>query len=135
MGLHLAVGHPRHLRAGRVGPGGRTGAADRAHPRRRTVGRRARGGCRVNAWLLAAAVLLVGAVGPGAVVALRGPAQQRLLGASLAATAVTAVLLLLAQGFGRSSYVDVALILAVLAPTGTLVFTRLLAGDPSGAEN
>ncbi|WP_181442551.1 MrpF/PhaF family protein [Streptomyces tateyamensis] len=89
----------------------------------------------MNAWLLAAAVLLVGAVGPGAVVALRGPAQQRLLGASLAATAVTAVLLLLAQGFGRSSYVDVALILAVLAPTGTLVFTRLLAGDPSGAEN
>ncbi|MFJ9847379.1 monovalent cation/H+ antiporter complex subunit F [Kitasatospora sp. NPDC101155] len=38
------------------------------------------------------------------------------------------VLLLLAQGFSRTSYTDLALDLAVLAPAGTLVFTRLLAG-------
>ncbi|WP_441247554.1 MrpF/PhaF family protein [Kitasatospora sp. McL0602] len=83
----------------------------------------------MNAWLLAAAVLLVGGLGPSLAVALHGPAHRRLAGVNLAGTVVTVVLLLLSQGFSRSSYVDLALVLAVLAPAGTLVFTRFLAGE------
>ena len=86
----------------------------------------------MNAWLLAALVLLVLGLSPCLWMACRGLPAQRLAGANLA-TVLTAVLfLLLAQGFSRSSYVDLALVLAVLAPAGTLVFTRLLA--PAAGE-
>ncbi|MEV6976882.1 monovalent cation/H+ antiporter complex subunit F [Kitasatospora sp. NPDC093806] len=83
----------------------------------------------MNAWLVAAAVLTVGGFGPCLLLGLRGAPEQRLAGLNLAGTVTSAVLLLLAQGFGRSSYTDLALDLAVLAPAGTLVFTRLLAGQ------
>ncbi|MFH9347737.1 monovalent cation/H+ antiporter complex subunit F [Kitasatospora sp. NPDC017646] len=82
----------------------------------------------MNAWLLAAAVLAVGGIGPCLLLGLRGSPQQRLAGLNLAATTASVVLLLLAQGFSRTSYTDLALDLAVLAPAGTLVFTRFLAG-------
>ncbi|MQS16869.1 hypothetical protein F7Q99_32955 [Streptomyces kaniharaensis] len=82
----------------------------------------------MNAWLLAAAVLAVGGLGPCLLRGLRGEPQERLAGLNLAATVASTVLLLLAQGFSRTSYTDLALDLAVLAPAGTLVFTRFLAG-------
>ncbi|MFI9361480.1 monovalent cation/H+ antiporter complex subunit F [Kitasatospora sp. NPDC053057] len=82
----------------------------------------------MNAWLLAAAVLAAGGIGPCLLLGLRGSPQQRLAGLNLAATITSVVLLLLAQGFSRTSYTDLALDLAVLAPAGTLVFTRFLAG-------
>ncbi|MER6301704.1 monovalent cation/H+ antiporter complex subunit F [Kitasatospora sp. NPDC001539] len=82
----------------------------------------------MNAWLLTAALLAVGAIGPCLLLGLRGAAEQRLAALNLAATVTAVVLLLLAQGFSRSSYTDLALDLAVLAPAGTLVFTRFLAG-------
>jgi multisubunit Na+/H+ antiporter MnhF subunit len=88
----------------------------------------------VNAWLLAALVLLPLGLGPCVWVACRGHAAQRLAGVNLATVLTTVLSLLLAQGFGRSSYVDLALVLAVLAPTGTLVFTRLLASGPGEAR-
>ncbi|MCC9305774.1 monovalent cation/H+ antiporter complex subunit F [Kitasatospora sp. RB6PN24] len=83
----------------------------------------------MNAWLLAAAALLVGTIGPAIAVALHGPSHRRLVGADLAGTGMPVVFLLLAQGYSRTSYQDLALILAVLAPAGTLVFTRFLAGE------
>ncbi|MGA5820321.1 monovalent cation/H+ antiporter complex subunit F [Kitasatospora sp. NPDC094028] len=83
----------------------------------------------MNAWLLAAAVLATGGLGPCLLIGLRGEPHRRLAGLNLAATAGSAVLLLLAQGFSRTSYTDLALDLAVLAPAGTLVFTRFLAGN------
>lgn len=83
----------------------------------------------MNAWLLAACVLLGGGFAPCVALACRGEPQQRLAAASLAAMLATVIFLLLAQGFGRSSYVDLALVLGVLAPAGTLVFTRLLRRD------
>ncbi|MFI2612663.1 monovalent cation/H+ antiporter complex subunit F [Kitasatospora sp. NPDC018619] len=83
----------------------------------------------MNAWLLAAAVLAVGALAPCLLLGLSGRTQRRLAGLNLAAVATSVVLLLLAQGFGRPSYTDLALDLAVLAPAGTLVFTRFLAGE------
>ncbi|MFC1415856.1 monovalent cation/H+ antiporter complex subunit F [Streptacidiphilus cavernicola] len=85
----------------------------------------------MNAWLVAAAVLLAGGLGPGVWVACRGPVVHRLAGATLASVLTCVLFLLLAQGFGRSSsYTDLALVLAVLGPVGTLVFTRLLAPEP-----
>ncbi|MFF4381680.1 monovalent cation/H+ antiporter complex subunit F [Kitasatospora sp. NPDC001547] len=83
----------------------------------------------MNAWLLAAAVLAVGGIAPCLLLGLSGEARRRLAGLNLAALVTAVVLLLLAQGFGRPSYTDLALDLAVLAPAGTLVFTRFLAGE------
>ena len=82
----------------------------------------------MNAWLWAAAVLLVLPVAPALLVSSRGNALDRLLGLEMLSSALVLVLLVLAQGYARTSYVDVALVLAVLSFTGTLVFTRLLSG-------
>ncbi|MET7362863.1 monovalent cation/H+ antiporter complex subunit F [Streptomyces sp. NPDC005562] len=80
----------------------------------------------MNGWLVAALVLLVGGLGPALWVACRGPATERLVGLALASTCAPAVFLALAEGFGRSSYVDVALVSVVLGPVGVLVFARCL---------
>lgn len=83
----------------------------------------------MNAWLLAACLLLTGGVTPCVWTACRGAPSQRLVGLSLAAVTGSTVLLLVAQGLDRTAYVDPALILAVLAPAGTLVFTRFVGGE------
>lgn len=82
----------------------------------------------MNAWIVAACVLLPAGMGPCLWRACRGEAAQRLAGMSLASVVAVAVFLLAARGLHRTSYVDVALVLAVLAPAGTLVFARCLAG-------
>lgn len=84
----------------------------------------------MNGWLIAAGVLMSAGLGPCAWLALHGAAHARLAGVNLATTLVAVVFLLLAQGFGRPSYTDLAMVLAVLGPVGTLVFTRFLAGEP-----
>jgi multisubunit Na+/H+ antiporter MnhF subunit len=85
----------------------------------------------VNAWLIAASVILVLGLGPCGWVASRSAtALPRLIAVNLGSTLACSILLLLAQGFGRTSYVDLALVAALLAPIGTLVFTRLLADLP-----
>lgn len=86
----------------------------------------------MNAWLIASLLLVALGLGPCLWVACRGEAARRLAGTNLAAVLTTVLFMLLAQGFTRSSYLDLALVLAVLAPAGTLVFTRLLA--PSHEE-
>ncbi|BBA95548.1 hypothetical protein RVR_448 [Actinacidiphila reveromycinica] len=87
----------------------------------------------MNAWTLAALVLLAGA-GPACLWgAAAGSAVRRLLALSLLSTVVGAVFLVLPQGYGRSSYQDLALVLAVLSPAGTLVFTRFVVAERSGA--
>lgn len=83
----------------------------------------------MNGWLWAACDLLPAGVGPCAWRACRGEAAQRLPAMALAGVVATAVFLVAARGMHRaSSYTDVALVLAVLAPAGTLVFARCLAG-------
>ena len=84
----------------------------------------------MNAWLCAASVLIVLGLAPCTWAIFRGPASHRLAGASLASVLTTVLFLLLAQGFGRTSYTDLALVLGVLGPAGTLVFTRLLVPVP-----
>lgn len=80
----------------------------------------------MNLWLACALALLVVGVTPGVLVAGRGSTVDRLTGLAMVSSATTLVLLLLATGFGRSSYVDVGLVLAALSLTGSLVFARLV---------
>jgi multicomponent Na+:H+ antiporter subunit F len=79
----------------------------------------------MNVWLIAATVLLLGLI-PCGVVCLTAPVMDRLVALQLAGVVSTLVLLLLAEGFQRPSYVDLALTLAVLSFTGGLTFARFL---------
>ena len=81
----------------------------------------------MNVWLIGATVLLAGLVPCGWVVA-RGCELDGVVALELASTLVTVVLLLLAEGFHRSSYFTVPVVLAALSFVGTLIFIRLL-GD------
>jgi len=79
----------------------------------------------MNAWLIAATVLLLGLV-PCAVVILRGHIVEALVGLQMAGILQTVVLLLLAEGFHRPPFFDLALALALLSLAGGLVFARML---------
>jgi multisubunit Na+/H+ antiporter MnhF subunit len=79
----------------------------------------------MNAWLIAAAMLLLGLV-PCLIVMLRGSIVEALVGLQMAGVLETVVLLLLAEGFHRAPFFDLALVLALLALAGGLVFARML---------
>lgn len=83
----------------------------------------------MNGWLLAAALLLLVGFAPTVWGAASGPVRRRVMAQNLATLAACLVVLLLAQGYARPAYVDLALVLAVLGPAGTLVYARLLAGE------
>ncbi|MDQ0993793.1 MrpF/PhaF family protein [Streptomyces sp. V3I7] len=80
-------------------------------------------------WSVAALFLLVVGLGPAVRGVATGPLRRRVVAQNTATLVVCLVFLLLAQGYGRTSYVDLALVLAVLGPAGTLVYARLLAAD------
>ena len=79
----------------------------------------------MNLWLTAATVLLAGLLLCGFVL-LRGRPLEALVALELGSTVVTIVLLLLAEGFHRSSYFTLPLVLAGLSFVGTLAFMRFL---------
>jgi len=79
----------------------------------------------VNEWLIAASILLCGLV-PCGVVMLRGSVIEALVGLQMAGVLQTVVLLLLAEGFHRPPFFDLALVLALLTLAGGLVFARML---------
>ena len=81
----------------------------------------------MNVWLVAATVLLGGLL-PCGWVLLRGGILDALVALELASTLATVVLLLLAEGFHRSSYFNLPILLAGLSFVGSLVFVRFL-GD------
>jgi multisubunit Na+/H+ antiporter MnhF subunit len=85
----------------------------------------------VNGWIVAATAAL--AAGAGATVwgVATGPLRRRVVAQNLCTSLACPALLLLSQGYDRPAYVDVALVLALLGPVGTLVFARLLAEDLS----
>ncbi|MFS4096945.1 MrpF/PhaF family protein [Streptomyces sp. AF1A] len=84
----------------------------------------------MNGWILAATVVPAG----GGTAALwgvtTGPMARRVVAQNLTTSVLCPTLLLLSQGYGRPAYVDLALLLALLGPVGTLVFARLLSDDP-----
>lgn len=92
----------------------------------------------MNGWLLAATVVLGGGVGATLWGVSTGPLRRRAVAQNLSTALACPGLLLLAQGYDRPSYVDLALVLALLGPVGTLVFARLLtdelADDPPRAR-
>jgi multisubunit Na+/H+ antiporter MnhF subunit len=79
----------------------------------------------VNVWLVAATVLLAGLI-PCGWVLLRGRQLDALVALELASTIVTVVLVLLAEGFHRSSYFVLPLALASASFVGGLVFVRFI---------
>ncbi|MEV0977121.1 monovalent cation/H+ antiporter complex subunit F [Streptomyces sp. NPDC049915] len=83
----------------------------------------------MNGWLLAAAVVLAGGAGAALWGVATGPLRRRAVAQNLSTALVCPGLLLLSQGYQRTSYVDLALLLALLGPVGTLVFARLLADE------
>ena len=79
----------------------------------------------MNAWLWAASGILLSLV-PCGVVVFRAGLGDRLVALEMASTLVTIELLLLAQGFNRSSFFDLPLTLALLSFGGGMVFARFV---------
>lgn len=76
--------------------------------------------------LPASFALLVAGVLPCMAAMLRGDPVDRIAGLILAGPATALVLLMLAAGFGRPAYLDVAFVVALLSFAGSLVFARFL---------
>lgn len=79
----------------------------------------------MNVWLVAATVLLVALVPPFWLLA-RAPRIDALVALELASTLVTLVLLLLSEGFHRSIYTTVPLVLAGVSLVSGLTFARFM---------
>ena len=79
----------------------------------------------MNVWLWSATALLLGLV-PCGWLAVRATRVDALVALQTAGTVTTLVLVLLAQGFNRASYFGVALALAFLSFSGTLLIARFL---------
>jgi multicomponent Na+:H+ antiporter subunit F len=79
----------------------------------------------VTGWLVAAAALLVVILVVG-VVASGGSLMRRLIALEVGGVLVTLALLLLAEGFDRDVYFDLAVVLAAMTFATSLVFARFL---------
>lgn len=79
----------------------------------------------MNAFLVAATVLLGALVPLGAMIVRRRPVDG-LVALELAGAVLVLVLLCFAEGFHRSAYYDVPVIAALLSWVGGLVFARFL---------
>jgi multicomponent Na+:H+ antiporter subunit F len=73
-----------------------------------------------------AGTMLVGGLGPCLIAVSRGDAAARLAALNLAGPLTVLLCLVLAAAFQRSSYVDVALVLAPVSFAGSLVYARFL---------
>ena len=81
----------------------------------------------MNEWLLAAIVLMAALV-PCGVVCAREDVLAGLVGLELAGVLGALVLLLLAEGFHRQPFADLAIVLAVLSFAGSLLYARFFEG-------
>jgi multicomponent Na+:H+ antiporter subunit F len=79
----------------------------------------------VSVWLGAATALLLGLVPLGFVI-VRRSLLEALVALELAGVLNTLVLLILAEAFDRPAFMDLALVLALLALAGGLVFARMV---------
>jgi multicomponent Na+:H+ antiporter subunit F len=79
----------------------------------------------VNEWLVAAAIGLLSLI-PCGIACARGAPVDRLVGLEMAGLIDAVILLLLAEGFHRDIFFDLALTLALLSFAGGLVFARFL---------
>ena len=79
----------------------------------------------MNVWLLSGAAI-ASQISLCMVAALRGSPFERLLGLELGSTVVSLSFLVLAEGYGRSIYFDVALVYTAASFLTNLVFIRFL---------
>ena len=79
----------------------------------------------MNAWLVAATVLLAGEL-LLALACVRGRPVDSLVAMEATGVISALVLLLLAEGLHRPPFVDLALVLAILAYVGSLTFVRFM---------
>ena len=79
----------------------------------------------MTGWLVAAAALLsvIFVIG---VFATRGPLMQRVIAFEVGGVLLSLALLLLAEGFDRDVYFDLAVVLAAMTFAASLVFVRFL---------
>jgi multisubunit Na+/H+ antiporter MnhF subunit len=80
----------------------------------------------VNAFLIAALALLAGFV-PLGVAALRLHVLDGVVALQLGGATTTLILICLAEGFHRSSYMTVAVVCAAMTSVGGIVFARFFA--------
>ena len=79
----------------------------------------------MNQWLVAAIGFLVLLLWAG-ILAMRGELFDRVVAMELSSTLTVLLLVLLAQGFGRDVYFDLAVVTAVVSFVGTLFYLRFL---------
>jgi multisubunit Na+/H+ antiporter MnhF subunit len=79
----------------------------------------------MNEWEIAAAVLAF-ALLPCVVVCLVAPAVHGLVAVEVGAVLLTTILMLLAEGFHRQPFIDLALVFAPMSLVGSLTFARLM---------
>ncbi|MGH9568959.1 MAG: monovalent cation/H+ antiporter complex subunit F [Candidatus Angelobacter sp.] len=79
----------------------------------------------MNVWLISATVMLF-ALAPAGILTFKGSSMDRLIGLQLSSIMATLILMLLAQGFQRVPFYDIALAAALLSFAGGLVFVRFL---------
>ena len=79
----------------------------------------------MSVWLLAATVLLVALLLPFWLL-VRAPPMDALVALELVSVVATLVLLLLSEGFHRSIYTTVPLVLAALGLVSGLIFARFM---------
>lgn len=82
----------------------------------------------MNEWEIAALVLAV-AMLPCLAVCFVAGAAHGLAAIEVASTLLASVLMLLAEGFHRQPFVDLAIVFALLSVLGALVFARLMERD------
>jgi len=80
----------------------------------------------MNEWEIAAAVLGFALVPCLAVSCFSPTPAHALVAMQLAGVLLTTILMLLAEGFRRQPFIDVAVVLAAMSLVGTLTFARVM---------
>ncbi len=80
----------------------------------------------MNEWVIAALVLIAGGLVPLGVVSCFSDVIEGVVALNLAGVIATLVLALLAEGFHRQPFIDMAVVLAFASVAGSLTFLRFL---------
>jgi multisubunit Na+/H+ antiporter MnhF subunit len=80
----------------------------------------------MNEWLIAATALLLGGLVPVAIAGLTRDAMAAAAALNLGGPVAALILLLLAEGFHRQPFVDLAVVLSVISFIGSVILARFL---------